>query len=182
MADKIIIRESKINELDKVLIINRMAFGSETEAALVHDLIHDPTAGPVVSLLAFHDEKAIGHILFTRAVIQQMPEVRAYILAPMAVNPEFQNRGIGLLLIQEGLKQLRDWYIEMVFVLGHIDYYPKSGFINGAAKFGFQTPYLIPEEAASAWMVQELSDGAIEKYSGTVICADSLMQEKYWQE
>jgi len=182
MLDKIIIREAKINELDALLTINRLAFGSETEAALVRDLIHDPTAVPVVSLLAFYDEKAIGHILFTRAVIQQMPEAKTSILAPMAVIPEYQNKGIGGLLIKDGLKRLKEINVELVFVLGHINYYPKSGFINGATRFGFLAPYPIQEEAAPAWMVQELSDGALQKYSGTVRCADALMKKEYWIE
>lgn len=182
MMDKIIIREATINELDALLAINRLAFGSETEAALVRDLILDPTAAPVVSLLAFHNEKAIGHILFTRAVLQQIPEAHASILAPMAVIPEYQNKGIGGLLIKEGLKRLMEINVELVFVLGHIDYYPKSGFINDAARFGFFAPYPIPEEAAPAWMVQQLSDGALEKYSGTVRCANTLMKEEYWIE
>jgi len=182
MVDKIIIRDAKTNELDPLLTINRLAFGSETEAALVRNLILDPTAAPVISLLAFHDEKAIGHILFTRAVLQQIPEANASILAPMAVIPEYQNKGIGGLLIKEGLKRLMEMNVELVFVLGHIDYYPKSGFINDAARFGFFAPYPIPEEAAAAWMVQELSDGALKKYSGRVSCADSLMQEQYWLE
>ena len=46
----------------------------------------------------------------------------------------------------------------MVFVLGHIDYYPKYGFITDAENLGFAPTHPIPEEVKEAWMVQAISD------------------------
>ena len=54
---------------------------------------------PELSLVAVEDEKIVGHILFTKAVVQGV-EVLA--LAPLSVLPDYQNRGIGLSLMKEG--------------------------------------------------------------------------------
>ncbi len=55
-----IIRESRDSDLSTVLEIESKAFGSDEEAALVSDLLGDPTAKPCLSLLAFIDGKAVG--------------------------------------------------------------------------------------------------------------------------
>lgn len=106
-------------------------------------------------------------------------DVSASILAPLAVKPAYQNRGIGNLLVNKGLKQLRDMGFELVFVLGHPTYDPKFGF-TPARKVGFEAPYSIPQEHADAWMVKELKTGFIKNTSGKVECADSLNDQKYW--
>jgi TPR repeat protein len=51
-----------------------------------------------------------------------------------------------------------------------------------AGKLGYAAPYPIPDEHADAWMVQELTDGAIGAVSGTVICADALNKPEHWRE
>lgn len=70
----------------------------------------------------------------------------------------------------------------MVFVLGHIKYYPKYGFISDARKSGFPAPYPIPEEFADAWMLQPLTPKASEISPGKVICANELNKAEHWRE
>ena len=43
----------------------------------------------------------------------------------------------------EGLKQLAESGVDLVFVLGHPGYYPKFGF-RPAGALGFEAPYPIP--------------------------------------
>ena len=71
---------------------------------------------------------------------------------------------------------------EMVFVLGHMDYYPKFGFIPDAKKLGFPAPYPIPDEFAGAWMVQSLNPDGFVLDKGEVLCALELNKEEYWRE
>jgi predicted N-acetyltransferase YhbS len=149
-------------------------------ANLVLDLLADPTAKPFLSLVAFAEEPIVGYILFTKVQIVNSDQgVSASILAPLAVKSAYQNMGIGSLLVNKGIKQLRDMGFELVFVLGHPTYYPKFGF-TPAGKVGFETPYSIPQEHADAWMVKELIPGTIENTSGKVKCADALNDPKYW--
>ena len=61
------IREALKTDLNDVLTIERLAFGYDKEANLVGELLHDPSAKPLLSLLAFKKDRAVGHILFTAA-------------------------------------------------------------------------------------------------------------------
>ncbi len=184
------IRVSNKKEQTEIENIHKAAFG-KTEGKekaqgivnLVHDLFDDKTAIPIHSLVAIKNEKLIGHVLFTKVTITDCPvEVKAQILAPLAVLPDYQSTGIGGLLIEEGLYQLKEAGIDLVFVLGHIDYYPRSGFINDAKSLGFEAPHYIPEEFAAAWMVIELSSGIIGKAKGIVKCSNVLNQPEHWRE
>lgn len=174
--------ESDRPEIEKVHL---GAFGQTKGpeiAELVINLLDDDTATPILSLLALDNRKIIGHILFTKVQITKTTEsVSAQILAPLAVLPEVQSKGVGGLLIKEGLNRLKDSGVELVFVLGHPEYYPRSGFIPAGA-LGFEAPYPIPEEHAGAWMVQELSDGVTGRVTGMVRCSEVLNHPQHWRE
>jgi putative acetyltransferase len=101
------IRVATESDRNEILNIHRQAFGDEKGpviAKLVDDLLEDETARPVLSLVAVDDGKLVGHILYTKAIITQTEEsVSAQILAPLAILPVAQKRGIGQELINEGL-------------------------------------------------------------------------------
>ena len=160
------------------------AFGisqSDEIIELIHELSVDSSAEPCLSIVATIDENIVGHIMFTKALITDSQDTVASILAPLAVHPKHQNQGIGGCLIEEGIQQLKAINIDLVFVLGHPKYYPKYGFTPAGIK-GLNAPYTIAPENAGAWMVRELKPGIIENTNGTVICADTLQDAKYWQE
>jgi putative acetyltransferase len=89
--------------------------------------------------------------------------IAAVALAPVAVLPEHQRRGIGGLLIRHGLELLRDRGERIVIVVGHPDYYPRFGFSPEKAK-ALKSPF--PPEA---FMAMELSTGALDGIHGTVV-------------
>ena len=161
------------------------AFGNlqgQEIADLVTDLLEDPGAYPLLSLVVTIHDRVVGYILFTSVQIKPSQRiVSSAILAPLAVHPEYHNQGIGGQLISEGIKELKATGVELVFVLGHPDYYPRYGFSAAGIK-GFDAPYPIPPENAGAWMVQELHPGAIESVSGHVMCAEALNDPKHWRE
>ena len=149
---------------------------------LVNALLEDETAKPLLSLVAEKSGKLVGHILFTTARLQ--PENQASsirILAPLAVSSDVQGEGIGCVLIREGLKQLVESGVDLVFVLGHPCYYPRFGF-QTAGILGFEAPYTIPSEHADAWMVQELKTGGLANNEGKIQCSEVLNQPQYWRE
>jgi putative acetyltransferase len=177
------IKKTTQADFNDIMEVEEEAFGYSKEAELTADLLNDETAYPILSLLAWHNDEAIGHILFTRVYIDEMTDQPLqYILAPLAVKPDFQKQGIGGLLIKEGLKRLKEMGSEMVFVLGHIEYYPKYGFVPDAGKLGFAAPYPIPVEVADAWMVQTLNSNENSKKSGKIICANELNKPEHWRE
>ncbi len=80
--------EASSSDLEDVLLVERLAFGGDDEAGLVRDLLGDPSAQPILSLLAREDARPLGHILFTAARLSgPHGAVQASILAPLAVVP-----------------------------------------------------------------------------------------------
>lgn len=176
------IKEASDADLDDVLSIERATFGAEEEAGLVRALLCDPTAKPLLSLLAYEDDQPVGHVLFTAASLEkQEPPLKAAILAPLAVVPDAQNRGVGGTLIARGLKLLSESGVDLVFVLGHPEYYPRHGF-RPASPLGFDAPYPIPAKDAGAWMVQALRPDVLGSDGGKVVCADAMNRPEYWRE
>jgi len=167
----------------KDLIVSAFGkFEGSKVAALVANLLVDPSAHPLLSLVATSNGKIVGYILFTGAKVEPSDQKNSSaILAPIAVFPEFQSQGIGGQLIMHGLNQLAVTGIDLVFVLGYPGYYTKYGF-TPAGVLGFEAPYPIPVEHADAWMVQASHSGQIEKIGGKVVCADSLNKPEYWRE
>ncbi len=175
------IREATPADLASVLAVERLAFGRDDEANFTDAMLKDPSAQPTLSLLAIDGEQPIGHILFTKAHIEGAPELPAAFLAPLAVVPEFQRRGVGGELIRQGLLKLREGGVDLVFVVGHPTYYPRFGF-EVAGKVGFMPTYPMRAEAADAWMVLALKDGVVGSVSGRVVCCDALNKPEVWRE
>ncbi|NJN71528.1 MAG: N-acetyltransferase [Limnothrix sp. RL_2_0] len=179
------IREALDSDLALITALAIAAFGEESSeiVELIDALLGDPTAQPLLSLVAVQDKNVLGHILFTKVHFEPKPQpnVAASILAPLAVLPEYQKQGIGGRLIQVGLEKLKAAGVQLVFVLGHPSYYPRSGFTPAGVQ-GFEATYPIAPENAEAWMVQALQPDISEQVSGKVICADTLNDPKYWIE
>lgn len=177
------IRETENRDIKDILEVEEKAFGYVKEAELTSDLLNDETAKPALSLLAFYKGEAAGHILFTRVYIEERSDQPLlHILAPLAVKPSFQKQGIGGMLINDGLNRLTKSGSEMVFVLGHMEYYPRFGFIPDAGKLGYSAPYPIPDMYSNAWMVRPLTFRGLSNNKGKILCADVLNRPEHWRE
>lgn len=175
-----LIREASSHDQAGVLRIQERAFGRLDEAQLVGQLLDDPTARPVCSLLALEDGRAAGHILFTALhPAKSDAPVSWALLAPLAVLPECQGRGIGAALIGEGCRLLAERGTDLVFVLGDPGYYGRHGF-EPAYPDGIEPPF--PAEPPEAWMVRDLQGALPVSPRGRVRCADALAAEVYWRE
>ncbi|HET6646647.1 MAG TPA: N-acetyltransferase [Pyrinomonadaceae bacterium] len=150
------IRAENLSDLPGVRRVNELAFGGSTEADLVDAL--RKAADPYISLVAIENERIVGHIFFSPVKIEpQETFCRAMALAPMAVLPDYQNRGIGSLLVQEGMKQCAGLGYEFIVVVGHPEYYPRFGFVP-AHQMGLRCKYPVPDDV---FMVVELKPGAL---------------------
>lgn len=180
------IQTSQDSNIESILAVHKLAFGVDKQgpevAQLTEDLLRDPTALPRYSFIAEQDNQIVGHILFTQARLasDKSHAIQAQILAPLAVHPEYQRRGIGQLLIQAGLEKLKSEGIDLVFVLGHPEYYPKAGF-EVAAHYKLHAPYPILPKYTDAWMVKALSPNILGNISSTVLCAEALDKAEHWQ-
>lgn len=113
------------------------AFGQPAETGLVRRLAQD---GDLVLALTAFGPEPVGHIAFSRLTLDGHPDFRAAALAPVAVVPARQGRGVGALLVREGLRRLAETGCDLVLVLGEPDYYGRFGFDAEAAR-RFETPY-----------------------------------------
>jgi putative acetyltransferase len=110
------------------------------------------------------DGRIVGHILFSRMWINTSSGLlSAVALAPVAVLPGHQRKGIGSLLVQRGLELSRDRDEEIVIVVGHPDYYPRFGFSPAQART-LESPF--PREA---FMALELRPGVLDGIQGSVV-------------
>lgn len=158
---QVTIREETASDREAIRDINRAAFGTDEEARLVDALRKERAF--VTSLVAESDGRVVGHILFTELPSKTDDAVvRAVALAPMAVAPQFQKRGIGAALVQRGLKVCRDRGYAAAVVVGHPKYYPRFGFSAKLAE-GLRAPFSGP-----AFMALELVSGALTGIEGEV--------------
>ena len=179
--DDLIISPAADADLSEVLVVVKSAFGDDEVVTLVSDLWYDPSAHPSVSLVARYYQRPIGYVLFTPAILEPQTATTAAILAPLAVLPEFQNRGIGGQLIDAGITLLIEQQVDLTFVLGYPEYYTRHDF-QPAGRLGLQAPYPIPDKNSDAWMVRELQPEAAAAVQGTVRCARSMDKPDYWRE
>lgn len=107
-----------------------------------------------------NEQKIVGHILFTKAVVQGV-EVLA--LAPLSVLPDYQNRGIGLSLMKKGHSIAHKLEYEYSVVLGHSKYYPKAGYIP-ASECGIKAPFEVDDESFMALNL----NGSQNKLNGVI--------------
>jgi len=155
------IRLEREADVAAVRAVNLAAFNTSAEANLVDALRLQ--AAPIVSLVADEDATIVGHIFFSPVALSGHPDTAMMGLAPMAVLPARQRRGIGSALVREGLERCKRLRCAAVVVLGHADYYPRFGFAP-ASLFGMACEYDVPDEV---FMALELERGSLKGKRGT---------------
>ena len=151
------IRKENTNDYEAVYSLIKTAFASAEHAdGNEQDLVTALRAGdayiPDLSLIAEIDGKIVGHILFTKAKIENI-DVLA--LAPLSVLPEYQRQGIGLALINAGHRIARKLNYPYSIVLGSENYYPKAGYLP-ADTFGITPPFDVPRENFMAYPLTDV--------------------------
>lgn len=132
MDPKIVIRSETDADVDAIRDVTVSAFktlevSGHTEQFIIAALraAHALT----VSLVAEVDGRVVGHIAFSPVTISDGTG-NWYGLGPVSVLPEYQRRGIGKALIEEGLSRLKSLNAQGVCLVGHPEYYGKFGFRN----------------------------------------------------
>ena len=157
------IRAENKTDINNIWQINAEAFEGEEEANLINALRNSDTS--YISLVYEENNKLVGHIFFTPVeLVDDTSNLRLIGLAPMAVSPKMQNKGIGSSLIKAGIKQCLNEGYDAIIVLGHPNYYPKFGFIP-SVKYGIKSEYEVPEDV---FMILELKENALKGKTGTI--------------
>lgn len=156
------IRTEQPTDIKKIRDINKKTFDTEAEARLV-DALRDSKV-EIISLVAEKDGQIIGHILFSPVSLNEETDIKIMGLAPMAVLPDQQNKGVGSQLVQEGLEVCKKAGYEAVAVLGHSEYYPRFGFLP-STEFGITSEFDVPSEV---FMIKELKRGVLAGREGII--------------
>lgn len=175
----VIARPARPDDLTALLDVHRVAFGSEVEAGLVADLLADPEAAPLESFVAVVDGEVVAHVLLTTVRFNSEPSVVARILAPLAVRPEHQGRGLGTAVTTAALDAGRAAGVTLVTVLGHPGYYPRFGF-RPLLPLGPTPPFPVDSAHADAWQVLDLRPEGGALPASQVRCAAALMAPEMW--
>ena len=159
----IIVRDEKSGDAAAVREINELAFEKAIEADLVDSL--RAACKKFVSLVAVLDEKVVGHILFTPVTIDGSTISGGMGLAPMAVHPEHQRRGVGRELVRAGIARIEAENCPFIIVIGHPEYYPRFGFERASGR-GLSCQWKgVPDEG---FMVIILDNQVMDGVSGIV--------------
>jgi predicted N-acetyltransferase YhbS len=103
--------------------------------------------------------------LLTKIKIVQSDRIfESLAMAPVAVLPEFQNRGIGGKLILSAHQAAKELGYKSIVVLGHADYYPRFGY-QLTQKHNIELPFPADKENC---MVIELVENGLKGVSGKV--------------
>ena len=148
-----------------------MPYADGDEPVLVVRLRKSDAFIPQLSLVAVAGQEIVGHILFTKMKIGSHPSLA---LAPVAVLPDYQKKGIGGLLIQEGHRIAKELGYRSVIVVGHADYYPRFGY-QRASRWNITAPFEVPDEA---FMALELVPGALHNVSGMIEYAKTFFEKE----
>lgn len=159
----ITIRTETSNDLCAIRHVVELAFGQTGEARLVEALRQADAL--ITSLVAVEEEQIVGHIaLSALAIDSQDTKMNAVALAPFAVLPAHQRRGIGSELVRRGIDDCRGAGDRTVLVLGEPAFYQRFGFTK-ASLHDIHCPFDVLDEA---FMAAELFPGALARHSGTV--------------
>ncbi len=141
----ITIRQELPGDAFAIRRVHETAFGRRDEADIVDALRRN--CDDLVSLVALKGDAIVGHALWSPATIESGTSItKGMGLGPVGVLPGEQRRGIGTRLILTGIEMLRERGCPFIIVLGHLDYYPRFGFVP-AVRHGVKSEWDMPESA-----------------------------------
>lgn len=145
------IRKETPEDFPKVFSLIQLAFNDEVfsdhqEHFLVERLRNSEAFEPELSLVAEINQEIVGYILLTKIKIKNdQHTISSLAMAPVAVLPQYQGKGIGSQLIINAHHRAKQLGYTAVVVLGHDKYYPKFGY-QLAENFGIKLPFEVPKE------------------------------------
>jgi putative acetyltransferase len=124
------IRPEEPRDYAAITDVNIRAFDHRLSEALIVALQRqrpgfDPELAPVAEI----DGRVVGNAVFIPQTIRLLgEEVSGVLLAPVAVDPDYQRRGIGKALLEHAHAVARAKGYALAILVGHTEYYPQFGY------------------------------------------------------
>jgi len=174
------IRLAQETDLDSILKVIETAFSDEENKViinLVQELHQETTSPSIKSLVAEVDNQVIGYVSYSPIYLKSGPSVSGYILAPLAVSPEFQKQGVGSNLINAGIDMLTKGGVGVILVYGDPAYYGRFEFKEEIGQ-SFVPPY--PLQYPFGWTGMMLNDTPVPEQPIQFECVSALSKPDLW--
>lgn len=178
-VDSMEIRQERKEDREAVFAVVEKAFANaphtDHEEQFLVERLHESDAFiPELSLVAEREGKVVGYALFTKIKVDQWILLA---LAPLAVLPELQGKGIGAKLIQKGHEIAKKLDYLGCVVLGDERYYSRFSY-HPASGFDIKPPFEVPDEK---FMAVEFWEDSLASIYGTVEYAKEFFEESHPQ-
>ncbi len=127
--------------------------------------------------MAEDEDDVVGHVAFSPVGLTSDARFTGYLLAPLAVRPDCQARGLGTALVREGMRRVGGPGVDVLFVYGDPGYYGRFGF-SAAAADGFEAPF--PLTYDFGWQACHLQSRDAAPARGRITCVAPLNQASLW--
>jgi putative acetyltransferase len=172
------IKLSKSTDLNDICSVHSNAFGEEENETIVELVTEFLTIKSNYSTFSFINtcgSEIIGNIIFSEVKFNH--NFKGFILAPLAVLPDHQKKGIGANLINYGLKHLTSYGTNFVLVYGDPNYYSKCGFSVSTSNL-FIPPYKL--QFPQGWQYIALNNSILPSSPIKLTCAPPLQKPELW--
>lgn len=124
---------------------------------------------------AAEGERVRGSIFFSRLTFDT--PVEAFLLSPVAVQPDHQGRGIGQRLIRFGLDRLKERGVMRVFTYGDPAFYSRVGF-TPVSESTAPPPFRLSQP--EGWLGLALDGHEMTALAGVPRCVTAFHDPAYW--
>ncbi|WOO39875.1 N-acetyltransferase [Rubellicoccus peritrichatus] len=174
------IRKANKSDEESIRQIHLKTFGDDEKelvANLACELLRESSSPNSIHLVAEAESYLVGHIAFSPIHSKTKGNLIGYILAPLAVLPSHERKGIGKKLIEEGFKELASRKVEVILVYGDPKFYSRFGFKPEPAE-----KYLPPFELKYPFGWQAIDNRAINpaKQPEPIQCVSALNKPELW--
>lgn len=150
----LIIRQETLADVGSLYDLVESAFGRAAEAELLNLLRADDAL--LLSHVALLKGEIVGQAAYSLLTISDSDSRHCQpALGPIAVSPACQGQGVGGALVRAGIEAMSDAGYGLLFLVGHVSYYPRFGFVP-AVPLGFSIDYFEPQGAHEPFMVKVL--------------------------
>lgn len=139
--------------------------GYDGEAELVAAIRQDPSYQAYLEVVAVENEQVVGTGLLSDITISNDTTTTSGVaLAPLAVLPDHQKRGIGKKILTKLEQRARIAGYAYISVLGWPDYYSQFSY-RPADQFDIQAPFDVPSDS---YLIKPLTPTSLSGVTGTV--------------
>ena len=121
------------------------------------------------------NNKIVANIFLSKLYFKE--DYLVYLLAPVAIDRNYQRKGLGQKIIQYGIKYLKKQKVDLLMTYGDPNYYSKSGFKKTKVTL-IPAPYKLSQPIG--WLANKISSKRSIKLKSKPSCVLPFRNKKLW--